>query len=360
MKYLYLFFVIISVCRFSSLEAQELNLVYSTEFQHNLHGKANWVNLLTVKGTWPTENAGLWKDGSFDLATISVFRSSKERIVDDMQVFSNIDEHTLLVNLFIAGYTHRINRIRMFLGVRNMNEDYFNIPYSSLFTNSSCGVYPTISCNYICANYPLSAMCFFSEVKITNQLTYTNSLYNGVAYDIWHDGCKLFSINPKRDGVMNVGELAFSTGVQYQSRYHLGGLFHTGHLNPEENNRRMPFNYVGWLLAEQDVYVGEKEKIGLLAQASFAPENKNYCYSYIGAGLVAYGLFSASKKDKLGLMVNSAQFADMRETTAELTWSVPVSKYMVLQPAFHWIQTGEDIYTIGMLRAVFNIGFPRK
>ena len=59
----------------------------------------------------------------------------------------------------VAGFTWHINdRHSLFAGIRRIDEDYFCSDAHALFTNSSCGGYPTITFNYPVAIYPVSAM----------------------------------------------------------------------------------------------------------------------------------------------------------------------------------------------------------
>ena len=59
------------------------------------------------------------------------------------------------------GYTQKFKNQSLFLGVRNMNEDYFTVPFTSFFTIISCGIFPTISIYYTIATYPLSSLSIY-------------------------------------------------------------------------------------------------------------------------------------------------------------------------------------------------------
>ena len=91
----------------------------------------------------------------------------------------------------MAGTDLYIGRQHAVCGIRNMNEDYFTSHFMSLFTNSSCGIFPTISANYRIANYPLASMGIHLERKI-RELTVMASVYNGVGYKSF-SGLRMFS-----------------------------------------------------------------------------------------------------------------------------------------------------------------------
>ena len=61
----------------------------------------------------------------------------------------------MLAALAVLGYMHEWKEAHLFVGVRNVNEDFFTSDVTSLFTNGSCGIFPTIAASYPIANFPL-------------------------------------------------------------------------------------------------------------------------------------------------------------------------------------------------------------
>lgn len=108
-------------------------------------------------------------------------KDAQRGIDGSRQGFSNIDEDNTTLAPAVAGLTFTSGGSMLFAGIRNMNEDYFTSHFMSLFTNSSCGIFPTISANYRIANYPLASMGIHLERKI-RELTIMASVYNGVGY----------------------------------------------------------------------------------------------------------------------------------------------------------------------------------
>ena len=145
------------------ISAQTIGTTYTTEVQYNFKSSANWVNLLRFE-----TSIDIGKSGRFNYASIHIFKTSAQPIASDWQTFSNIEEINMAYGLAILGYTQKIRDILLFTGIRNVNEDYFVSPCTALFTNSSCGIFPTISANYPLGNYPLSAMCIHLDYKINN------------------------------------------------------------------------------------------------------------------------------------------------------------------------------------------------
>lgn len=333
---------------------------YTTELQLNFKGQANWVNLLSLRAALPTEKLGWWRNGKFELQTISIYKTSRERLADDMQIFSNIEEDNLAISPFIMGYTQLIGEVSLFGGLRNVNEDYFIAPYTSLFTNSSDGIYPTISLNYPLANYPMSAVCLHMEYQPSKQILLKNSLYNGKAYLPFKRGSSVFTVSPRRDGLLDIAQISYTRKSKYYGDYTLGAVVHnSGSFNdvPDitEQAEQVPekkekMNYTLWASVEQAVIVADKRSFGLMAQFSYAPSDRNECYRYIGAGAVLTGLVSSRRQDQLGFVFSHAAFTGMDETALEITWNCPVTGSLEIQPAFHYMVTGAKRAFIGMLR----------
>ena len=148
--------IILSCIQVFSSSAQIFHGEYTTEWQWDMNKKTNWVNLLRLNLNIP-----LCKDkGTLEATTIHVAKTS-ETIVKDWQTFSNIEEDNRFAAIAVLGYIHEWNTGHLFLGVRNVNEDFFTSDITSLFTNSSCGIFPTISASYPIANYPLSGLTIY-------------------------------------------------------------------------------------------------------------------------------------------------------------------------------------------------------
>ena len=108
---------------------------YTTEWQWDMKKETNWVNLLKLNLSVPVWN----RMGSFEATTIHVAKTN-ECIIDDWQTFSNIEEENELAAIAVLGYMHEWKECHLFVGIRNLNEDFFTSDVTSLFTNSSCGI----------------------------------------------------------------------------------------------------------------------------------------------------------------------------------------------------------------------------
>ena len=66
--------------------------------------------------------------------------------------------------LAVLGYMHEWNSGHLFVGVRNVDEDFFTSDVTALFQNSSEGIFPTVASSYPIANYPYSGLTLYFDV----------------------------------------------------------------------------------------------------------------------------------------------------------------------------------------------------
>lgn len=184
-------------------------------------GKYELVNLLRLELTLP-----LWKEGSLEAATIHVAKTNA-CIIDDWQTFSNIEGENDFAAIAVLGYMHMWKNVRLFAGVRNVNEDFFTSDITSLFTSSSCGIFPTISASYPIANYPLSGLTVYFDVSFGGWF-FKNSLYNDSGYNDWIRHDNLFLVRPQQDDVFDMAQLEYD----YKSGHYFdGGAVHSRQLS---------------------------------------------------------------------------------------------------------------------------------
>jgi porin len=324
----------------------DFEVVNTTETQTDFNRKYNLVNLLSLSVGLPSEKINSsWTNGSFNIQLISTNKIYKERIADDLMTFSNIEEDNLPINAFLLGYTHRWRKISLFGGVRNVNNDYFITPYTSLFSNSSAGIFPTLSINFPLANYPLSAMCLHLEYEPTKYLLFKSSLYNGIAHDPRKNVFKSFSVNPRADGIFSISELNFTQDKIGNGHYALGITANAWRKNSKPA-------YTLWEEIEQTLINNNQKEIGLIIHSGFAPSME--CRYYYAVGGYFSGLLTKRKQDRLGIYLNKAGFSTIKERTLEITWQYQITNLIAIQPTFQCIRTGNKTTNIGLLRLIFT------
>ena len=332
------------------LNAQNMALDYTTEIQTNFGKNYNWVNLLSLSGELPSEKISKrWKNGLFQIEIISINKIVEERITDDLQVFSNIEEDKLPISPFLLGYTHQWKKITLFGGVRNVNQDYFTTPYTSFFTHSSAGTFPTLSNNFPLANYPLSGVCLHFEYEPIQNLVFKSSLYNGVAHDLRKNPLRAFTVNLSNDGIFSISELSYTQNKFCSGTYSLGIALHAF-------GKQVNATYSIWGTVEQTVFNNDRKEIGCIIHGGFAPPAKNECSYYFATGCYFAGLLTKQKRDKLGIYLNATEISGIREQTLEITWQYQIIDAIAIQPTFHCIRTGKKITNIGLFRVLFFVG----
>ncbi|MCH4019204.1 MAG: carbohydrate porin [Prevotella sp.] len=319
-------------------------------------GKVNWENRMDLSG-----RMSLWAGGEAEMSVIAtqntrIGEGKSWTVLDDPQSFSNIQtDEQIPLSLALLGITQQVtSRFSVFLGVRNMNGDYFNTPLTSLFLNSSYGIYPTVADNWNISNYPESSLCFHQEWNPSDHITFRNSLYNGMSSYHWD---KEFRFRPSKDGWINVFEVGYETpgGIKdFSKEYHLGVVCgHTPQTKVDENGDEYTtgkhFDWSVYGLVEQPLFSG-LHPLGLLLQGGYAPKRKNETYLYFAAGVVCAHLLK--RDDAAGLTWNRSLYSGgVEENCMELTYSLPVMPHLTVQPTLQSFRITGEYHTVALLRA---------
>lgn len=327
-----------------TVSAQNLGLLYTTEWQISQKGKTNWVNLLRTDASIP-----LTKLISADFATLHIAKTSAERIIPDRQIFSNIEEDNLAFGLAVAGINMKTGHSSFFFGARNVNEDYFSDPCTSLFTNSSNGIFPTLSTSLPVPNYPSTAMGV--HFTFDNDIIETQaSLYNGRSYSMRTLHEQPFRVRPEKDGVFGIFD--FMLKESDTGRLHAGAGLHYGHtveeIEQDGLTKDKHLRGAWWLHGERHIARCGGKKIMILAQYSQALGSENDCKRYAEVGSV----ITAGKKDKCqaGLSLQYAGFKQGAEWSAELTFHSTINSNTEFQPSVQIIKNSDGCFTVFTMR----------
>lgn len=348
-------FCCIQVGVFSCLIAQSIDLVYISEVQYNLKSETNWCHLLRIDAA-----CQIGERGCMELAINSIYKTRSKRIINDWQAFSNIEEENLLCGIAILGYTHCLGHSRLFIGVRNLNEDYFISQNMSFFTNSSCGIFPSLSQNYPIANYPLSGFCVDYKLEKENWIL-KSSLYNGMAYNGWQSDNHPFIINLNRDGIFGITEANYEIK---NGNYYGGFAIHylpTGNRDEKQIVRpisKMKFCWWGYM--DQCLWKTDKQELNLLLQYAENFSRESICKKYMASGM-AWSAYSAQNKlHQIGVISSFAKFKYGNEIACELTYRYCYNKNLCLQPTIHLIKNNEALHKIFLFRISYEVNWKRK
>lgn len=317
---------------------------YTTEWQWSMkNGEKNWVNLLRLE-----INCSLWKNGTLEAATIHIARTNDERIIQDRQIFSNIEEENNCAAIAVLGYMHSWKHSHLFIGVRNVNEDFFTSPCTSLFTNSSCGIFPTISANYPIANYPLSGLTVYFDMEWQG-FTLKNSIYNGMGFNGWNRHDNPFLFRPHKDGIFDMLQLeyAYLHGVYFAGlSVHNCSLYDNGD-NLKNDKRTTSCSW--WIYTEQPVWICKEKEISVMAQYSENTDKHSVCSRYGELGCIY-----THNGSRIGTSFQYAKFGPDNEYSAELTWQKRINKNIDVQPAFQFIKNSSGTFTVFQARICYG------
>lgn len=297
----------------------ELGMELISEQQVVLGGNSNFVNLLRLNAVLPVAR-GL----AFEVASISTCMTADESIGGDLQVFSNIDAGNIPFTLSICDFTWAWNECNeLSVGVRNMNEDYFVSPVTSLFTNSSCGIVPTIGMNYPIANYPVASVGVHYSYA-AERFGLQASVYNGTAYRRFTGGENVFRVCPKSDGLFALTQLEY----KYKGSVYFLGVCGRDRYEDFEGSEMSKFGVTLWTYGEQRL----TDNLHLMASYSHAFAPGAACSDFAGIGSTF-----ACRRCEFGVFTDCAWFSERREFATELTCKILVNPYIYVQPTMHII-----------------------
>ena len=267
--------------------------------------------------------------------SMSALSSDEEWLYYDLQGFSNIDCYEdVNFALTVAGLEWQINdRHTLFAGIRRTDEDYFCSDVLGIFTNSSCGIFPTLSWNYIVNTYPEAALGVHYAYD-DERWRLQASLYNGMGNHDFKGRYNVFRICPKNDGLLALGQ------VEYRwkgSSYYLGGSMHTLDDAP----------YTMWTYAEQKLW----PNVTLLAAYGHAFGKETLCDNFYGGG-VAMTL----KNWDLGVFTDYMKVLGIGQWSTEIGIGWHLSEVLTIKPVVHIMkQDEEDTKVIGVMRFCFEM-----
>lgn len=320
--------------------AQAFSGELTSEWQWDMNKRTNWVNLLRLNMKLPLANG----KGAFEAATLHVAKTKEETILADWQGFSNIEADNMFAAIAVLGYMHTWKNAHMFVGVRNVNEDFFTSDVTSLFTNSSCGIFPTIAASYPIANYPFSGLTLYMDVGRAGWL-FRNSVYNGVGHNGWNRHDNPFRLSPAHDGVFNISQLEYAWRG---GRYYVGAAVHTRRFPVDDegtmadaDGSRSGVSCAWWAYGEQSLWREGGGDVSCMVQLSANTRKSSGCYRYGEVGCVYTDSSSA-----YGLSAQYARFHQGREYSVEATWRRHIDHHIDVQPSLQYITNDEGDHLV--------------
>lgn len=311
----------------NTAKSYEVGMEYTGELQTDFDGGYNFLNLLRLDG-----KLNLGRNVSVDVSTLSIGRA-REAMLGDLQVFSNLEtEEGIPLTLAVAGVEWGVpvksGKHTFFVGIRNTGEDYFASDVTSFYTNSSCGIFPTISANFPIATYPFAAMSIHYQWD-SEHWGAKATVYNGAGAYGFSGGENLFRVCPNSDGVFCMAQGEYKTE---RGDFFLGGSLY-------KSSPTM------WVYGEHCLLSSQNSHFHLIGAYSHSFNTSTACRNFGGVGAKLY-----TKGAEVGIFTDYADFAGMHEHATELTVKVPIGEYVYVQPTLHYIDGSTAQNIVGMLR----------
>lgn len=318
----------------STLHAQSFGIDLEGEVQTDFRGGYNMVSYLRLDTEFP-----LSEHLSFQFSTLTLGQLHPDQLVPDHQTYSNLEVGNHLLNVAVAGFGWQINdRHYLFAGIRPMDDDYFMSEVTNFFTNSSCGIFPTLSANYPINIFPVTTVGLH-YIYQREQFVWQASAYNGIAYERLSGQDNIFRFCPASDGMQ------FFTQGEYiyqDSHYFIGGsLYARGKSLRQEMSASL--SPTMWTYAEQQI----TPSLTLIADYAHAFGPESECSDFAGFG----GRLKIGRNE-VGLFTDYARFSETEEWATELTFHIPIFANTYLQPTLHYI-VNESHRVAGLLRFVY-------
>ena len=340
--------VLAALCCGYTAMGHEIGLSFDSELQSRIRDKVNWVNLLKLDASLSINDFM-----SVRIGTISTCSTNDGSVLSNILTYSNIEEENIPIALSRLGINYYSSHWNVFAGICDVNDAFFNTPVTSIFTNSSCGIFPTISYNFDIANFPNASIGVGSEY-INENITVNSALYNGKGFHGFKGDNCVFRISPCSDGVFNINSVNYKW---HDSNYNLGCGVHSGSSlsyevgSPEsfqtsncKEKKKTEIFY--WIYAEQQL----TKNISAIAQYSQCPTTKNGCRNFYGTG-VSYCIGQYD----IGLYTCFADISELFEWASELTFRYQISPQIYLQPSLHYIKGSLGQGVVGLLRLSISL-----
>jgi porin len=317
-----------------------------------------------------SEKAGLWKGGQLFINAANTHGGHPSgKLIGDFQVASNIEagNHTYLQELW---FKQAFGPVELTAGLQDLNVEFANTENGSLYLNSSFGIITTISCNVPAPVFPLTSLGFSLKWQISEKVIWLAAIYDGSPTDFEDNPYNVRWELNSDGGSLAISEMQYSTTLNdYPGIYKLGLYTHhhserllEGSAEPETDFKT---NYGLYAIADQTVWQASSgnQRLGMFIQLGLSPARFNQNYFYTGLGLNYSGLLNKQGDDVIGLALAHVGLQEdaHNETTMELTYRVPLTPNIFIQPDFQYIinpaGTGERLDNCFAATFQFGLNF---
>ncbi len=335
---------IVSAQETEKVKAFELRAAYTGDFGRNFSGgveqKNAYLGNLDITANFNTENANLWKGGTFFVYLLNNHGTSLSQYVGDLQGVDNI-EADAQTRLYQFWYMQKFGKFSVTIGQHDLNSEFSGSEYGGTFINSSFGIQPDISGNVPVSIFPVATLGVILKYEINDQFSILTAIYDG---DPGSQADNPNSLNWKladSNGVLNILELQYQLKNKTKpGTYKLGTWSHSAD------------NHYGiYAIADQKLFNEKNDPdkgLGFFTQLGIAPQEGSVFDYYASIGLHYTGLFGGRKEDNLGLALGHASMSkhiieqdptvDLTgETVIELVYEARINDYISIKPDLQYV-----------------------
>lgn len=342
---------------------------YTGDVASNLAGGIKpgicYLGMANLKLNLTPRKPGFWKGTEFCVYASNTHGvSPSSTLYGDLQVASNIDagNHTYLQEIWIK---KSFGQFEYTVGLQDLNVEFANSEFGSLFINSSFGILPIISGNTTPPIFPLTALGLTIKNNVTEKITWVNAIYDGSPTDFDYNPYNIKWQFVSGDGLLAISEFQYhSTKEELQGSYKLG-LYSHSHIVEKSLGINIPdslsFNLLGfYAYIDQNLWKKNNKSIDVFTQIGYSPSAKCTNDFYIGLGINHSGLFSNQTNDVLGIALAYENLKNFKkhETVIELSYQYPLTRNIFFQPDFQYIinPSGSNTKLKNSLAAIFRFG----
>lgn len=322
-------------------------------------GRTAWANKLAVALELRT-----WKGGSISASALATGHLG-DAAADDLQDFSNINAESRAFRFVDLGIgQHFADKLFLFAGLREADEDYFNTPAASVFTGSAYGCVPQAGDNFALGVYPDAALGLHVEYAPTASWCLRTSVYNGAASDRLDSQ---FRFRPRHDGLANIGSITFTPSLRYclhpdgsEDADALTPTYVVGYLvgwqyDAETSLRRRGATL--WASVDQPLFRIGRARLGVFAMGGGRIGQLEDTRGHWAAALILSRIMRHG--GTIGVGISRAYYSDAHEHDIEATACLPLLSWLSLQPTLHLIHTTTTVSTtafVPTLRLNISLG----
>jgi|GEM_PF-149608 len=341
----------------NKVKAFDFRTVYQGGILRNFRGGletgTNYMGKLSITMRLDTEQAGMWKGGSFFLNGVNVHGGTPTSdLIGDFQPISR-NEATERTGLFELWYQHRIGRLSILAGLHDMNSSFGTSRFGGGSTNSAFGMFPSIAPNLgnTFSIFPRTMPGFYLKYD-TDKITLQGAIYAGEQNTLEEDP---FNVEWSfQNSVFLVGEVHLKrmSETTEMGIIKLGAIYHSGNFPSIVNGVDQSKGNLGmYLITDQMIFneASDKEQgLGLFFEAGMAPGDQNMIDFFSAGGIVYKGLFPKRDNDILFFgtvnslldqnFLDSLPFLRNRSRTIlELNYLLKINENISIRPDIQYI-----------------------